>query len=215
MPAYKLAIFDWDGTLMDSIAHIVDSMQQAAVTLGEQVPTVPEVRHIIGLGLPEAIALLFPHANATTREEIRQQYARHFLAHSAERSELFAGAKPLLDQLTRQGYLLAIATGKSRLGLNRVLAQTGIGHYFVATRCADETASKPDPLMLKEILAYTNMAAQEAVMIGDTSYDMEMAQAINMPRLAVTYGVHEAGVLQTYQPLAIVDSVYQLHDYLW
>lgn len=215
MPAYKLAIFDWDGTLMDSIAHIVDSMQQAAVTLSEPVPTVPEVRHIIGLGLPEAIAILFPHANAATREEIRQQYARHFLAHSAARSELFAGAQPLLDQLTQQGYVLAIATGKSRLGLNRVLAQTGLGHYFAITRCADETASKPDPLMLKEILAHTSMAADEAVMIGDTSYDMEMAQAIAMPRIAVSYGVHEADVLRTYQPLAIVDSVYQLHDYLW
>ena len=215
MPAYKLAIFDWDGTLMDSIAHIVDSMQQAAVSTAQPVPSTPAVRHIIGLGLPEAIALLFPQANAVTREEIRQHYAQHFLAHSAARSELFAGAKPLLDQLTHQGYVLAIATGKSRLGLTRVLNQTGLAHYFAITRCADETASKPDPLMLNDILAFTNIAADQAVMIGDTSYDMEMAQAIAMPRIGVTYGVHEAQVLQHYQPLAIVDSVYQLHDYLW
>ncbi len=215
MAAYKLAIFDWDGTLMDSVAHIVDSMQQAAYVVGEPVPSVSEVRHIIGLGLPEAIALLFPKASVVTREAIRQQYAQHFLAHSAAKSELFAGAEPLLAQLTQQGYLLAIATGKSRIGLNRVLAQTGIGHYFVATRCADETASKPHPLMLQQLLAYTNSAAEESIMIGDTSYDMEMAQKVAMPRLAVSYGVHSVDTLQTYQPIAIVDNLYQLHDYLY
>lgn len=215
MAAYKLAIFDWDGTLMDSVAHIVDSMQQAAYVLGEPVPSVSEVRHIIGLGLPEAIALLFPQASVVTREAIRQQYAQHFLAHSAAKSELFAGAEPLLAQLTQQGYLLAIATGKSRLGLSRVLAQTGIAHYFVATRCADETASKPHPLMLQQLLAYTQSAIEESIMIGDTSYDMEMAQKIAMPRLAVSYGVHSVDTLQTYQPIAIVDNLYQLHDYLY
>ena len=213
MPAYKLAIFDWDGTLMDSVAHIVDSMQQAAYVLGEPVPSVSDVRHIIGLGLPEAIALLFPKASAVAREAIRQQYAQHFIAHSAAKSELFAGAEPLLAQLTQQGYLLAIATGKSRLGLDRVLAQTGIGHYFVATRCADETASKPHPLMLQELLAYTQTSPQDSIMIGDTSYDMEMAQTIEMPRLAVSYGVHSIDTLKQYQPMAIVDSLYQLHDY--
>ncbi|PTQ90385.1 HAD family hydrolase [Agitococcus lubricus] len=215
MSAYKLAIFDWDGTLMDSVAHIVDSMQQAAYAVGEPVPASAEVRHIIGLGLPEAIAQLFPHAKPHTHEAIRQQYAQHFLAHSASRSQLFAGAEALLAQLRQQGYLLAIATGKSRLGLNRVLAQTGIGHYFVATRCADETASKPDPQMLKELLAYTGVSVDQAVMIGDTSYDLGMAQTLSMPRIGVSYGVHGVEVLQTYQPLAIVDSLYQLHDYLW
>lgn len=215
MPAYKLAIFDWDGTLMDSVAHIVDSMQQAAYELEQTIPTVAEVRHIIGLGLPEAIALLFPKANQATREQIRQHYAQHFLAHSAAKSELFTGAESLLAQLAQQGYLLAIATGKSRLGLDRVLAQTGIGHYFVATRCADETASKPHPLMLQQLLSYTNTAPQDSIMIGDTSYDMEMAQKLAMPRLGVSYGVHSIDTLQQYQPLAIVDSLYQLHDYLY
>ncbi|HNN27727.1 MAG TPA: HAD-IA family hydrolase, partial [Agitococcus sp.] len=105
-------------------------------------------------------------------------------------------------------------TGKSRLGLDRVLSQTGIGHYFVATRCADETASKPDPLMLRQLLAYTGSSAEQSVMIGDTSYDMEMAQALKMPRIAVSYGVHSKDMLQSYQPLAIVDSIYQLQDYL-
>ena len=215
MAAYKLAIFDWDGTLMDSVAHIVDSMQQAAYVVGEPVPSVSEVRHIIGLGLPEAIALLFPQASAVAREAIRQQYAQHFIAHSAAKSELFAGAESLLAQLHTVEMTLFFATGKSRIGLNRVLAQTGIGHYFVATRCADETASKPHPLMLQQLLAYTNSAAEESIMIGDTSYDMEMAQKVSMPRLAVSYGVHSVDTLQTYQPIAIVDNLYQLHDYLY
>jgi phosphoglycolate phosphatase len=127
---------------------------------------------------------------------------------------LFDGVMPLLTQLSEQGALLAVATGKSRLGLNRVLAQTGLGDYFVATRCADETASKPHPLMLHELLAHTGIALDDAVMIGDTSYDMEMAQQIAMPRIGVSYGVHSVDVLQSYQPLAIVDSIYQLQEFL-
>ncbi len=215
MPAYKLVIFDWDGTLMDSVAHIVDSMQQAAVTLGEVVPSVAAVRHIIGLGLPEAIALLFPQTPAARRELIRQQYSHHFILGSPDKIQLFDGVLPLLEQLRADGALLAVATGKSRLGLNRVLEQTNLGDYFIATRCADETASKPHPLMLQELLAHTQIGAHEAVMIGDTSYDMEMAQQIAMPRIAVSYGVHSVDVLQSYQPRAVVDSVYQLADYLW
>lgn len=215
MPAYKLVIFDWDGTLMDSVAHIVDSMQQAAITVGEVVPSVAAVRHIIGLGLPEAIALLFPQTSAPRRELIRQQYAHHFILGSPDKIQLFDGVLPLLQQLREEGALLAVATGKSRLGLNRVLAQTDLADYFVATRCADETASKPHPLMLQELLAYTNIQAEEAVMIGDTSYDMEMAQQLAMPRIGVAYGVHSVDVLQSYQPRAIAHSVYQLSDYLW
>jgi len=214
MPAYKLAIFDWDGTLMDSIAHIVDSMQQAAVSLGEVVPSVDAVRNIIGLGLPEAIIILFPTLDAARRELVRQQYAHHFIAGSPDKIQLFDGVVALLEQLRDEGVLLAVATGKSRLGLNRVLEQTQLGDYFVATRCADETASKPHPLMLQELLAHTNIAAHEAVMIGDTSYDLEMAQQLNMPRIGVTYGVHSVDILQSYQPLAIVNDVYQLQQYL-
>ena len=164
--------------------------------------------------MPEAIAILFPHASPAARESIRQQYAHHFILGAPDKIQLFDGVMPLLTQLSEQGALLAVATGKSRLGLNRVLAQTGLGDYFVATRCADETASKPHPLMLHEILAHTGIALDDAVMIGDTSYDMEMAQQIAMPRIGVSYGVHSVDVLQSYQPLAIVDSIYQLQEFL-
>ncbi|MBP8020105.1 MAG: HAD-IA family hydrolase [Agitococcus sp.] len=214
MSAYKLVIFDWDGTLMDSVAHIVECLQQAATTLEQPVPSIEAARNIIGLGLPEAIAILFPHASSAARESIRQQYAHHFILGAPDKIQLFDGVMPLLTQLSEQGALLAVATGKSRLGLNRVLAQTGLGDYFVATRCADETASKPHPLMLHEILAHTGIALDDAVMIGDTSYDMEMAQQIAMPRIGVSYGVHSVDVLQSYQPLAIVDSIYQLQEFL-
>ena len=214
MSAYKLVIFDWDGTLMDSVAHIVECLQQAATTLEQPVPSIEAARNIIGLGLPEAIAILFPHASVAARESIRQQYAHHFVLGAPDKIQLFDGVRPLLTQLRDAGALLAVATGKSRLGLNRVLAQTGLGDYFVATRCADETASKPHPLMLNELLAHTGIALEEAVMIGDTSYDMEMAQQIAMPRIGVSYGVHSVDVLQTYQPLVIVDNVYQLQEIL-
>ena len=214
MSAYKLVIFDWDGTLMDSVAHIVECLQQAATTLEQPVPSIEAARNIIGLGLPEAIAILFPHASPAARESIRQQYAHHFVLGAPDKIQLFDGVRPLLTQLRDAGALLAVATGKSRLGLNRVLAQTGLGDYFVATRCADETASKPHPLMLNELLAHTGIALEEAVMIGDTSYDMEMAQQIAMPRIGVSYGVHSVDVLQSYLPLVIVDNVYQLQEIL-
>jgi phosphoglycolate phosphatase len=164
MAAYKLAIFDWDGTLMDSVAHIVDSMQQAAYVLGEPVPSVSAVRHIIGLGLPEAIALLFPKP-VRWQEKRFASNTRNILLHIVRLKVSYLQAQSLcLAQLTQQGYLLAIATGKSRLGLDRVLAQTGIGHYFVATRCADETASKPHPLMLQAITGLYARARPKTVL---------------------------------------------------
>lgn len=214
MPPYKVVIFDWDGTLMDSAAHIVDSMQRAADDLRLEVPTDAAVRHIIGLALPEAILQLFPDHDADIREQIRLGYAEHFVAGSEQKSSLFAGAIELLDALQAAGSLVAVATGKSRAGLNRVLAQTGLAERFVITRCADETASKPNPLMLAQILAHTQISAQEAVMVGDTSYDLAMAAQLNMPRIGVSYGVHDVGLLHPHQPLAIVDELPQLQTWL-
>ncbi len=214
MPSHKLVIFDWDGTLMDSVAHIVDSIQQAAIVMEQPIPSMAASRHIIGLGLPEAMAILFPQATKAQCDLIRQQYAQQFMLGAPEKVQLFAGVRQLLTELREQGVLLAVATGKSRAGLNRVLAQTGLGDYFIATRCADETVSKPHPLMLQELLAYTSIAIDDAVMVGDTSYDLEMAQRLAMPRIGVSYGVHSVEVLQSYQPLAIVDSAYQLQELL-
>lgn len=200
----ELVIFDWDGTLMDSVGQIVQSLLYAAAQF-ELPLTAQAAANIIGLGLPEAMAALFPSA-PRLHAEIQAAYSAHYVAHS-QQTHLFAGVEALLAQLQQQGILLAVATGKSRAGLDRVLAASGIAHYFCVTRCADETRSKPDPLMLQEILQVTGVSADQALMIGDSSYDLHMALNIQMPRIGVSYGVHSADVLQQYRPLAVVDDV--------
>lgn len=206
----RLIIFDWDGTLMDSERQIVHCMQVAAHELELVVPTYEAVRRIIGLGLPEAIECLFPVHDAELREAIRQGYARHFIAGSAGDSNLFPGAIELLEELRARELVLAVATGKSRVGLDRVLEKTGLASFFDLTRTADETASKPDPKMLHEILEEARMRPEEAVMIGDTTFDLEMAVRAGVPRIGVAHGVHETTALQAHAPLAIVDDLFAL-----
>lgn len=207
MPEVRLIIFDWDGTLMDSERQIVHCMRQAAADLRLVVPDEDEVRAIIGLGLPEALLRLFPFYDRPVRERIRQAYARHFVAEAGGRSELFPGARELLESLKEQGYLLAVATGKSRLGLDRVLEQVDLLDFFDATRCADETASKPDPRMLNEILVSLSSFSRESVMIGDTIFDLEMAAKISMPRIGIAHGVHSTAELEKHKPVAIVPDI--------
>ncbi len=200
----KLVIFDWDGTLMDSVGQIVDSLLFAAAQ--HQIAlSADAAKNIIGLGLPEAMAVLFPlHPQLHT--ELQAMYATHYVQHS-QQTPLFEGVESLLAQLQQQGTVLAVATGKNRSGLDRVLAYSGIASYFSVTRCASETHSKPHPEMLQQILHATGVSADQAVMIGDTSYDLEMAQQLQMPRIGVSYGVHSADILHKYQPLAVVDDV--------
>ncbi len=188
-----LFIFDWDGTLSDSTAKITKAMQLAAQDLGWQpLPEMP-IRNIIGLGLPEAIATLYPEVSVLDRQRLRDAYAHNFLAlDQANPSSLFPSVAETLAELKAQGHLLSIATGKSRKGLDRILQSMDLHAFFDATRCADETASKPHPLMLEQLLAEFDVVPDEAVMVGDTEYDMEMARAIAMPRIAVSYGAHHA-----------------------
>lgn len=214
MPGHDLFIFDWDGTLMDSERQIVQCMQAAADDLGVVVPEYDDVRGIIGLGLPEAIQRLFPHQDAARREAIRQAYARHFLGGTGGGSQLFPHARELLDELRGAGHHLAIATGKSRLGLDRVLGETGLHDVFHVTRCADETASKPDPLMLHEILRELARPPEAALMIGDTTFDLEMAARAGVPSVGLAHGVHEAEALQRHAPLAIVPDLPALAEWL-
>ncbi len=207
----ELIIFDWDGTLFDSVGQIVASLQYAAQQF-EQPLTDEAAKSIIGLGLPEVMQILFPQI-PHLHQELLQCYADHYVANS-KGDVWFNGVAELLMDLKQQGLKLAVATGKSRKGLDRVLAQTNSHALFDITRAASETKSKPDPLMLQEILAEMDVAAERAIMVGDTSYDLEMAQNLNMPRIGVSYGVHSIETLQQYQPLTIAHHVQDLHHYL-
>ncbi len=206
-----LFIFDWDGTLVDSKAMITSAMQLAAANMGWAPLDDALIHNIIGLGLPEAILRLYPQVSDLDRARLRDFYAGNFVRLYEEKSSDFFPVVPeTLETLRNQGHLLAVATGKSRKGLDRILADLGMGTYFDATRCADETASKPHPLMLEQLLAHFDVEARDAVMIGDTEYDMEMARTISMPRIAVSYGAHHIDRLYPYKPELCLDQFDQL-----
>lgn len=201
-----IAIFDWDGTLMDSTAKIINCMQAAAGRVGLEVLDAKTIANIIGLGLPEAVRVLYPEKPAEVLEQLRASYSHIFVHEDATSCVLFPQVSEGLELLEAKGVLLAVATGKSRRGLDRMLAGLGWTDRFVITRCADETASKPNPLMLQQILAATKKSAQSSVMVGDTEYDLAMAAAIGMPGLALTYGAHEEARLRNHSPQLVTDQ---------
>ena len=207
----ELIIFDWDGTLFNSVGQIVASLKFAADKFNQPL-TDEAAQSIIGLGLPEVMQALFPQV-PHLHQEILVHYGEHYVEHS-KHDAWFEGVAELLHDLKAQGLKLAVATGKSRRGLDRVLNKTQSHHLFDITRAASETMSKPHPQMLKEILHVTQVEAHNAIMVGDSSYDLEMAKNIDMPRIGVSYGVHEVEVLQRYEPLTIVDNIAGLHHYL-
>jgi phosphoglycolate phosphatase len=193
---YQLVVFDWDGTLMDSEARIVTCIQAAARDVGIAEPSHAAARDIIGLGLDEAIARLFPDEAAKALGALVDRYRHHWLGDTLAPAPLFAGAREVLQQLEQAGYLLAVATGKSRRGLDKVLDETGLRSHFVATRCADEAFSKPHPQMLLDILERVGVGAQDALVVGDTEYDMQMAKNARADAVGVSYGVHTPDRLQ-------------------
>ncbi|MBP2604959.1 HAD-IA family hydrolase [Acinetobacter calcoaceticus] len=207
----ELVIFDWDGTLYNSVGQIVASLQHAAEQ-HELSLTDEAAKSIIGLGLPEVMQTLFPEA-PELHDSILKAYGDHYIANSTN-DAWFDGVAELLHDLKAQGLKLAVATGKNRRGLDRVIAKTQSTHLFDVTRAANETRSKPDPLMLQEILTVTGVSVERAVMIGDSSYDLEMAQRLDMPRIGVGYGVHSIEVLQQFKPLTIAKDVQELHRFL-
>ncbi|MDR3417998.1 MAG: HAD-IA family hydrolase [Nevskia sp.] len=212
---YQLLIFDWDGTLSDSAGQIVSNMQQAIAALN--LPPRPDsaIRDLIGLGLVDGMRRLFPEIEVDEVLRLLGEYRRRVPASMAHEAPLFEGAGEALRQLQEQGYRLAVATGKSRPGLDRSLrTHAHLQPLFLTTRCADETADKPDPLMLREILAETGVAAHEALMIGDTEYDMSMAQALGMPALGVGCGVHEPGRLLRAGAHAVLEGVGAVPNWL-
>lgn len=210
----ELVVFDWDGTLMDSAAKIVRCFERALDEAGAPQPGTDAIRHVIGLGLKEAVAALLPGADERLRARVVERYRAHFLRVDNTAMELFPGVREGLEALAAQGYRLAVATGKSRRGLERVLAETGLGSLFVATRCADEAASKPHPQMLEDILQCTGLDPEQAIMVGDTVYDLEMARAAGVDALAVTYGVHDRASLMACRPLACLNAFTEVCDWL-
>lgn len=211
---YKLIIFDWDGTLMDSVSKIVFSMQAAANVLELTPPTFEEGKSIIGLSLEKAIQTLFPNCSKELNTRIENEYKHQFLNVDSTSSPLFEHALELLTHLKEKNKIITIATGKARPGLDRVLELSNLGELFEATRSTSECKSKPDPEMILTLLDEFNVKSSEAVMIGDTSFDMEMAQRANIDGIAVTFGAHERSILTQYNPVTIVNSLFELDQYL-
>lgn len=210
---FDLLVFDWDGTLMDSAAAIADSLRAACADLDLPVPTVNQARYVIGLGLTDAMKYILPDLQPSAYASVVDRYRLHFLRRDGG-TTLFPGAAEMIRELRDAGFLLAVATGKSRRGLDRALAATGIGDCFDVTRCADEGYAKPHPGMLQAVME--SLAATPAVtlMIGDTTHDLEMAQAAEVGALAVSYGAHEREALAQHQPLAIIETPSGLRDWL-
>lgn len=211
---YNLLVFDWDGTVMDSESHIVASVLAAIKDLKLPERSVAEAKNIIGLGLREAIQKLYPSSDDKLHGALVERYRHHFSIANTTPSPLFPGAVTLLESLSDAGYLLAIATGKGRSGLDRVLDETGLKTMFVTTRCADESFSKPHPQMLEHIMDFTGCEPDETLMIGDTEYDMEMASNASTHALAVSYGVHAVERLQKHNPVGIIDALTELQPWL-
>jgi len=209
---YSLLVFDWDGTIIDSATTIAECIRLAAADLGLQVPTKEQASHVIGLGLHDALRHAVPGLPPERIPEFVERYREHFRA-SEHTMDLFAGMRELLELLQREK-ILGIATGKSRRGLDRSLDATGLKPYFRASRCADETHPKPHPAMLRELMDELDVPARGALMIGDTSHDLEMARAAGVDALAVTYGAHAEEGLRSCQPRACVASVAELSQWL-
>lgn len=211
---YELLVFDWDGTLMDSAARIVGSMQAAFRELDLAPPPAEAARNVIGLGLSHAVAELAPGLDEGLQARLIERYRAHYLELNDTPTPLFPGAADVVADLHGQGYLLAVATGKSRRGLDQALTQSGLGARFHATRSADETLSKPHPQMLLELLDELGIHASRALMIGDTEYDLLTARNAGVDALAVCYGAHAPERLLALEPLACLSAIDALPGWL-
>lgn len=210
---FDLIVFDWDGTLLDSAGAIVKAIQASCVDMGLPVPADARARHVIGLGLQDALSHAVPELAQDDYPKMVERYRHHYLARDHELS-LFDGAEALVQSLSHAGWTLAVATGKSRKGLDRALAHSGLGAHFEATRCADECFSKPHPAMLEELMDELMVSAERTLMIGDTTHDLQMAVNAGVSAVGVSYGAHPPEQLDTVPSLACVDSVEALASWL-
>lgn len=210
----KLIIFDWDGTLIDSAARIINCMQRAAYDAELPKPSDEEVRNIIGLGLPEVFEQLFGGLSADKEQQMKTLYSHYYIDQDDTPTDFFDGVVDGLARLKEAGYLLAVATGKSRRGLDRVFDETGTGALFHYSRCADETKSKPDPLMLHQLIDESGISLEHCLMVGDTEYDLGMAGLAGMASIGVSYGAHHPDRLRTHRPKIIIDHFSELERWL-
>jgi len=211
----KLIVFDWDGTLMDSAARIVSCFRAAAEDQGLAAPDDNVIRDVIGLAMPEAIAALFPGMDMNAgRMAFTDRYRHHYLDANPTPTALFVGVTEMLDQLDAAGYMMAVATSKGRGGLDRVLHETGLRDRFCVSRTADEAFSKPHPAMLLDILEYLGVSANEAVMVGDTEYDLMMARNAQVAGVGVCGGAHERPRLLACGPVVCLERTTDLPEWL-
>lgn len=210
---FELLVFDWDGTLLDSAAAIVAAINAACLDLGLPTPGDERARHVIGLGLREALRYAVPDLPEERYPRMVERYRHHYLAHDHE-LQLFDGAAVLIAELAEAGFLLAVATGKSRIGLDRALLASGLGAYFHASRCADECFSKPHPQMLEQLMAQLSAAPERTLMIGDTTHDLQMANNAGVAGLAAAYGAHPPAALVALRPLAAVQTIEEMAAWL-
>ncbi|RUO35017.1 HAD family hydrolase [Aliidiomarina soli] len=211
---YKLVIFDWDGTLMDSVPRIVSSLKSLAQHCQLPVPSTEAIHDIIGLSLPIALERLFDCHGDEAQQALIDVYRDFYVERDTTPTPMFDGATATLDYLKQSGYQLAVATGKARPGLQRAWLASDTEHFFLSSRCAKEVPSKPHPAMLEEILEETGFAKEEAVMVGDSIHDLMMAQNAGVDSIGVTYGVHSKERLQSANPKLIINAVAELRQHL-
>lgn len=218
MKTFSLLVFDWDGTLVDSIERIVTSLQHASKQAIAADISETQAKNVIGLGLIEAINRLHPELDgerhSTELQRIADAYRQHYLYDNPIPAPLFPGVKPLLNELKQRGYTLAISTGKSRAGLDRSILENDVADYFSLTKCATESKSKPDPQMLHEILRQLKFSNSQTLMIGDSEHDLKMAKNARVKSIGVTHGVHDADTLSKFEPLICLQNITDLSDYL-
>lgn len=213
MKNYDLIVFDWDGTVMDSTGAIVAAIQASALDLGLKVPDASIASHVIGLGLRDALEMALPELDPRDYPKLADRYRHHYLARDGELM-LFEGINELLTELKAKHYWLAVATGKSRMGLDRALKGSDLGSFFDASRCADETFSKPHPQMLLDLMGRFGAQPSRTLMIGDTTHDSQMAKNAGAHALSVTYGAHPHEELARLDPEGMVHSVAELSAWL-